>query len=87
MIQNRSFAIFMQWATIIFETAGILVLFNRKIRLVVGLALISFYLGVLLTFDYGFHINLALTVLYHLPFDRWLPIYFSKKAKKDINTT
>jgi hypothetical protein len=80
MIQNRSFAIIMQWATLIFETAGILALFNRNIRLVVGMALLSFYIGVVFTFDYGFHINLALTALYHLPFDRWLPLYFSKKT-------
>jgi hypothetical protein len=72
MIQNRTFALALQWATLVFETAGILALFDRRVRVVVGLAMLSFYAGVLLTFDYGFHINFVLTALYHLPFDRWL---------------
>ena len=86
MISNRSFTVIMQWATLIFETAGILALFNRQLRLLIGLALISFYIGVILTFDYGFHINLLLTALYHLPFDRWLPQYFSKKTTTETNS-
>lgn len=86
MISNRSFTVIMQWATLIFETAGILALFNRQLRLLIGLALISFYIGVILTFDYGFHINLLLTALYHLPFDRWLPQYFSKKTTAETKS-
>ncbi len=72
MIQNRSLTLILQWATLLFETAGIFALFDRRVRLVVGLAILSFYVGVLLTFDYGFHMNFVLTALYHLPFDKWL---------------
>jgi hypothetical protein len=42
----------------------------------IGIMLVSFYAGVLLTFDYGFHFNLVLTALYYLPFDAW----FSRPA-------
>jgi hypothetical protein len=35
--------------------------------------LVSFYIGVVLTFDYGFHLNLVLTALFYLPFHEWLP--------------
>jgi hypothetical protein len=80
IINHRSFALVMQWATLIFETAGILALFDRRLRLIVGLAILSFYMGVLLTFDYGFHLNFLLTALYHLPFDRWLTSGFRMTA-------
>lgn len=73
MINHRPLVILMQWLTLIFETAGILGLFDRRVRVVVGFMLVSFYIGVVLTFDYGFHMNLLLTALLYFPFDYWLP--------------
>jgi hypothetical protein len=72
LIHHQGLAQLLQWATLVFETAGILALFDRRLRVAIGLALMSFYLGVVLTFDYGFHLNLLLTALYHLPCDAWL---------------
>jgi hypothetical protein len=76
MIQCRPLVVILQWLTLIFESAGILGLFSRRLRVFIGIMLVSFYAGVLLTFDYGFHFNLVLTALYYLPFDAW----FSRPA-------
>jgi hypothetical protein len=76
MINCRPLVQFMQWLTLIFETVAIVGLFSRRLRPWIGLMLVSFYIGVVLTFDYGFHMNLALTALFFFPFDRWLPSWF-----------
>jgi hypothetical protein len=76
IIHNRPLVVVLQWATLLFESAGILALFDRRLRMLIGLAILSFYFGVVMTFDYGFHINFLLTALYHLPFDAWLPKWF-----------
>lgn len=73
MINYRPAVLVMQWLTLVFETAAIIGLFSRRLRPWIGLMLVSFYFGVLFTFDYGFHLNLVLTALFYLPFDRWLP--------------
>ena len=72
MIGYRPAVVVMQWLTLIFETSAIVGLFSRQLRPWIGLMLVSFYIGVVLTFDYGFHLNLVLTALFYLPFDRWL---------------
>lgn len=72
MINYRPVVVAMQWLTLIFETAGIVGLFSRRLRPWIGLMLVSFYVGVVLTFDYGFHLNLLLTALFYLPFNEWL---------------
>jgi hypothetical protein len=72
----------MQWLTLVFETAGILGVFSRRLRPWIGLMLVSFYFGVVLTFDYGFHMNLALTALYFLPFDRWFPAWSRRRRER-----
>jgi len=35
-----------------------------------------------LTFDYGFHLNMVLTALYFLPLDHWLPRWFGPVSDK-----
>jgi hypothetical protein len=76
MINNRPLVVGLQWLTIIFETAAIVGLFSRRLRPWIGAMLLSFYVGVVLTFDYGFHLNLVLTALFYLPFDAWIPQWF-----------
>jgi hypothetical protein len=80
MIHYRPVVVVMQWLTLIFETAGIIGLFLRRLRPWIGLMLVSFYIGVVLTFDYGFHLNLVLTALFFLPFNEWLPKWASVRA-------
>ena len=71
MLGDRRIAALLQGATLVIETAGILALVPR-LRVWIGLGLLGFYAGVLLTFDYGFHLNAVLTAMYLLPVDRWL---------------
>ena len=80
IIGCRPLVVVLQWSTLVFETGAILGLFNRRLRLVIGTMLLSFYFGVVLTFDYGFHINLVLTALYYLSFDAWLPRWFPPRV-------
>ena len=71
VLGSRSFTQALQVLTLVVETAGVLAIFPR-LRTWIGLALLAFYGGVLLTFDYGFQLNAILTALYLLPFERWL---------------
>jgi hypothetical protein len=80
MINYRPVVLVMQWLTLIFETAAIAGLFSRRLRPLIGLMLVSFYFGVVLTFDYGFHLNLVLTALFYLPFNTWLPQWFPARV-------
>ena len=57
--------------TLVMETSGVLAVFPR-LRTWIGLALVGFYVGVLLTFDYGFQLNLLFTALYLLPVEPWV---------------
>lgn len=71
ILGSRTLAAALQWGTLVIETAGVLAIFPR-LRTAIGVGLLAFYAGVLLTFDYGFHFNALFTALYFLPFDRWL---------------
>jgi hypothetical protein len=71
VLGSRSFTQALQVLTLVVETAGVLAIFPR-LRVWIGLALLAFYGGVLLTFDYGFQLNAILTALYLLPFERGL---------------
>ena len=72
ILGSRTLTAALQWGTLLLETAGVLAIFPR-LRTAIGVGLLAFYAGVLLTFDYGFHFNALFTALYFLPFDRWLP--------------
>ncbi len=68
IVANRTFAMIVQTAALIFETVSILALFSPRLRVLIGLGLLGFYLGVLTTFvDYGFHFNAILVALFFLP--------------------
>jgi len=51
---------------------------HRKNVGLIGLGIIGFYAGVLLTFDYGFQFNALFTALYLLPFEPWV----TKRAER-----
>jgi hypothetical protein len=70
MLGSREFTKWLQIATLILETAGVLAIFPR-LRSLIGCGLMGFYGGVLATFDYGFQFNAALTALYFLPIE-WI---------------
>jgi hypothetical protein len=71
ILESRTFAKFLQVATLVIETAGVLALVPR-LRTWVGLGILGFYVGVLLTFDYGFYFNFIFTAVYLLPVEPWL---------------
>ncbi len=71
IVSSRTFTRWLQIATLVVESSGILALVPR-LRIWIGLALLGFYAGVLATFDYGFELNALFTALYLLPVERWL---------------
>lgn len=79
VLADRRIAALLQGATLVIETAGILALVPR-LRVWIGLGLLGFYAGVLLTFDYGFHLNALLTALYLLPVERWVRPWWGKSS-------
>jgi hypothetical protein len=79
ILSSRTFTLSLQIATLVIETAGVLAVFPR-LRTWIGLALVGFYAGVLLTFDYGFHFNALFTALYLLPVEPWISARAGKKS-------
>jgi hypothetical protein len=79
ILSSRTFTRVLQIATLVIETAGVLAIFPR-LRTWIGLGLVGFYAGVLLTFDYGFHFNALFTALYLLPFEPWITARAEKKS-------
>jgi len=71
ILSSRTFTACLQAATLVIESAAVLAIIPR-LRMPIGVLLLGFYAGVLLTFDYGFHFNALFTALYLLPFERWL---------------
>lgn len=80
--QHKGLATFLQALTLVFETAGILAL-AKRLRPWIGLGLLGFYAGVLITFPYGFQFNAALTALYFLPFDDWIPKWVARRLDRE----
>lgn len=72
LLNSRTAATVLQWATLIAETGAVFVLPWRWLRILFGLLLVGFYCGVILTFPYGFEFNLLLTAAYFLPVKEWL---------------
>ena len=83
ILQSRTLTQFLQVVTLVVETAGVLAVFPR-LRTWIGLATVGFYLGVLLTFDYGFQFNLLFTALYLLPVERWVEDYVRKRSANEV---
>jgi hypothetical protein len=71
MINSRTLTAWMQVATLVVETSGVLAVVPR-LRTLVGLALVGFYVGVIVTFPYGFALNALFTAVYLLPLEPWI---------------
>jgi hypothetical protein len=76
ILTNRGLAVALQTATILGETGGFVAIFSRRLRPLIGLALIGFHVGAICVFGWGFHANMLLLALFFLPFDRWIPFLF-----------
>jgi hypothetical protein len=73
LLSDRRPAAALQWATLLAETGGFVAILSRRLRPLIGLALIGFHVGAICVFGWGFHANLLLIALVFLPFDRWVP--------------
>jgi hypothetical protein len=80
IVGSRSLTQILQAATLVLETAGIVALVPR-LRPWIGLGLLGFYAGVLVTFDYGFEFNALFTALYLLPVERWITTWAEKRVE------
>ena len=83
ILKSRTFTQVLQASTLVVETCGVLAVFPQ-LRTWIGLATVGFYVGVLLTFDYGFHFNLLFTALYLLPVERWVENYVRKRNASEV---
>jgi hypothetical protein len=82
IVGSRSFTRWLQIGTLVIETAGIFALVPQ-LRTAIGLGLVAFYAGVLVTFDYGFEFNALFTALYLLPCERWITAWAEWNWKPD----
>lgn len=78
LLNSRLMTQMLQVGTLIFETTAILAIFHRHLRLLCGLALAGFYVGVLTSFvDFGFHMNFLLVLWFFLPIEEW---FFNRQS-------
>jgi hypothetical protein len=82
VMADRTFASFLQTASLWIESLSLLCILGRWPRYLVGVALFGFYCGVLGTFTmFGFHFNCFLVGWFLLPVDRWIGLEFGSSAK------
>jgi hypothetical protein len=86
IVSSRTFTQWLQAATLVIETAGVLALVPR-LRSWIGLGLLGFYAGVLATFDYGFELNALFTAMYFLPVERWITAWAERRNKRNHETS
>lgn len=72
ILEHRSLAVAMQYATLVGESSGLLAIFSRRLRPFIGLTLIGFHVGAICVFKWGFHANALMLALFFLPCDRWV---------------
>jgi hypothetical protein len=78
IVGSRTLTRWLQIGTLVIETSGIFALIPR-LRTPIGLGLVAFYAGVLVTFDYGFELNALFTALYLLPCERWITSWAERR--------
>lgn len=79
IVGSRTLTRWLQIATLVVETAGVLAIFPR-LRPWIGLGLVGFYAGVLATFQYGFEFNALFTALYFFPVEAWIERRYGEAA-------
>ena len=73
ILSNRTIATAMQWTALLGECGGLVAIFSARLRPLVGLALISFHIGQICIFGWGFHTNMLMLALVFLPVYQWTP--------------
>ena len=63
----------MQATALLGECGGLVAIFSARLRPLVGLALISFHIGQICIFGWGFHTNMLMLALVFLPVYQWTP--------------
>jgi hypothetical protein len=72
ILRHRWVSQWMQTATLVAECAAPLAIVSRWARVVLGLLLISFHIGAISVFSWGFHANAVLIALHFFPVREWL---------------
>ena len=87
ILYDKTLASILQTGALLIELGSILCIMNTWLRYIVGVLLLSFYVGVLGTFvDFGFHFNAILVAWFLLPvFEKMngLPWFPKKKKTSD----
>jgi len=73
ILSSRTIATAMQWTALLGECGGLVAIFSARLRPLVGLALISFHVGQICIFGWGFHTNMLMLALVFLPVYQWTP--------------
>lgn len=77
ILSHRALAMLFQGTALLFETTALLAIPFPRLRILIGLGLVGFYLSVIEAFNYGFHFNLLLTALFFLPCERLAEIVYA----------
>lgn len=86
IVSNRHVAIALQGGTLVVETGAILAVFSRRLRVVIGVALLALYFGIIESFGYIFKYNALLVALFFLPVHTALD-YIYRKAHQTTKIT
>jgi hypothetical protein len=85
ILSNRTIATAMQWTALLGECGGLVAIFSARLRPFVGLALISFHIGQICIFEWGFHTNMLMLALVFLPVYQWTPrVVMWWEARKSV---
>lgn len=67
ILQDRTTAAMMQWATLFVEASAIVAVFCPRLRVLIGVALLGLYVGIAESFGFYFVLNVFLVAAFFLP--------------------
>lgn len=67
ILSHRKLAQTLQVLTLVIETGAVIAIFSKWLRYIVGVCLLTFYVGVILNFGFSFHLNAILVAIFFLP--------------------
>lgn len=73
ILSSRTAAAAMQWAALAGECGGLVAIFSRRLRPLVGILLIGFHIAQISVFGWGFYTNMFMLALVFLPVREWTP--------------